>query len=169
MLARPATRRRTDPAVVADYNVPERVGEGRADHPQLHGLREPVRLARGVIAALGLCSVDLVSPLSMKILILSNYFPPEIGAGPRFPYELGETLSARGHEVTVVTGFPRYNCPEMPQKYRGKLLFREDAEGMTVLRVNTPVMYGSWLTRALVHFVAPPILLLRVSPCPVPM
>ena len=31
--------------IVADYDVPERLREGRADHPELHGLREPCRLA----------------------------------------------------------------------------------------------------------------------------
>ena len=40
----------------------------------------------------------------LKVLMLVNYFPPEIGSGPHLPFELGETLVQRGCQVTVMTG-----------------------------------------------------------------
>ena len=70
----------------------------------------------------------------MRILLLVNYFPPEIGSGPHLPFELGETLVQRGHQVTVVTGFPRYNVPVLPERYRGRVFYREEMGGVTVLR-----------------------------------
>ena len=42
----------------------------------------------------------------LKVLMLVNYFPPEIGSGPHLPFEL-ETLVQRGCQVTVMTGFCR--------------------------------------------------------------
>jgi glycosyltransferase involved in cell wall biosynthesis len=98
----------------------------------------------------------------MRILIVSQYFPPEIGSGPHLPYELGETLAQRGHEVTVVTGFPRYNVPVMPKEYRRRLMRTETIAGMRVLRINGPNLYGSSVvSRGLVQILAPPVLGLR--------
>lgn len=98
----------------------------------------------------------------MHVLLFTHYFPPEIGSGPHLPYELGETLAQRGHRVTVVTNFPRYNVPVMPQRYRGKLLCRQQIGGMDVLRINGPNLYGSSvLSRGLVQILAPPVLAVR--------
>jgi colanic acid biosynthesis glycosyl transferase WcaI len=98
----------------------------------------------------------------MKILFLTNYFPPEIGTGPHLPYELGESLVQAGHEVTVVTGFPRYNVREMPKQYRWKLTQREEMAGMKVLRINTPNFYGNTrISRGLVQLLSPPTLAVR--------
>jgi glycosyltransferase involved in cell wall biosynthesis len=74
-------------------------------------------------------------------------------------HELGETLVKRGHVVTVVTGFPRYNVPKMPQKYRGRMSFREKMDGMLVLRINALNFYGrSIISRGLVQILSPPML-----------
>lgn len=44
----------------------------------------------------------------MKILILSQYYPPETGACSNRISGFARHLANRGHEVTVVTGFPNY-------------------------------------------------------------
>jgi len=74
----------------------------------------------------------------MEILIMTNYFPPEIGGASHLYYELAESLVRRGHEVTVVTGFPRYNVKKKDKKYRGKFLIREEFSGIEVIRVWIP-------------------------------
>jgi colanic acid biosynthesis glycosyl transferase WcaI len=95
----------------------------------------------------------------MKLLFLSNYFPPEVGSGPHLPFELAESLVEAGHEVTVVTGFPRYNVPEMPQRYRWRLLAHEETSGVKVVRINAPNFYGrSVFSRGMVQLLAPPVL-----------
>ncbi len=95
----------------------------------------------------------------MHILFLTNYFPPEIGSGPHLPFELGETLVRRGHEVTIVTGFPRYNMTSMPGEFRWRLWKREQVSGMNVHRINAPNFYsGSRFSRKLVQLLAPPVL-----------
>ncbi|MBM3494932.1 MAG: glycosyltransferase family 4 protein, partial [Armatimonadetes bacterium] len=100
----------------------------------------------------------------MRVLLLTHYFPPEIGSGPHYPMELAESLVQRGHQVTVVTGFPRYNVPVMPREYRGRLLKRECERGVRILRINAPNFYGSSvISRGLVQILAPPVLGLRAA------
>ena len=65
----------------------------------------------------------------MRVLILAYYFPPEVGTGPHLPFELGESLVGLGHEVTVVTSFPRYHVPVMPPQYRRRFWYREEMGG----------------------------------------
>jgi glycosyltransferase involved in cell wall biosynthesis len=74
----------------------------------------------------------------MHILLLTNYWPPEIGAASHLYYELSQALAARGHRVTVLTGFPRYNVQEMPAAYRGKAATWEQGNGVRVRRIRTP-------------------------------
>ena len=97
----------------------------------------------------------------LKVLMLVNYFPPEIGSGPHLPFELGETLVQRGCQVTVMTGFPQYNLPVMPEKYRGKLFYREEMGGMTILRARSAPYGKGRVSRGLFHFLAPSTLALR--------
>jgi colanic acid biosynthesis glycosyl transferase WcaI len=56
----------------------------------------------------------------MHVLILTHYWPPEIGASSHLTFELGETLVELGNTVTVVTGMPSYNMTAIPDRYRGR-------------------------------------------------
>lgn len=72
----------------------------------------------------------------MKVLLLTNYFPPEIGSASHLFYDLGEGLVSRGHSVQVLTGFPSYNMERRPAEYRRKVMMKEEEAGMKVLRVG---------------------------------
>lgn len=98
----------------------------------------------------------------MKVLYLCSVFPPEVGAGPHTEFEAAESLVKLGHDVTVVTGFPRYNVRVMPPQYRGRLFCSEETSGIRVLRVNAPNFYGKTSTsRGLVQLLTPPVLAFR--------
>jgi len=77
----------------------------------------------------------------MKILLLVNYFIPEIGSAADLFYRLGTVLVKRGHQVTVVTTFPRkFNIPKKtsykPVSVKSSGLLRvEFFEGLRVIRV----------------------------------
>jgi colanic acid biosynthesis glycosyl transferase WcaI len=73
----------------------------------------------------------------MKILYLSQYFPPEMGAPAARVSELSRHWAKAGHDVTVLTGFPHYPSGVVPQEYRAKLrrlILREDLDGVRVER-----------------------------------
>ncbi len=98
----------------------------------------------------------------MKISILTNYFPPEIGAAAHLFYELAATLVARGHHVSVITGFPRYNVQSVNPAYQGKLLRNETIDGIEVLRVRLlPLPLHHKIARGLDHFSMAAIFALR--------
>ena len=57
----------------------------------------------------------------MKILYVSQYFPPEMGAPGARVSELSRYWAQEGHEVTVLTGFPNHPTGVVPPEYRSRL------------------------------------------------
>ena len=73
----------------------------------------------------------------MKILYVSQYFPPEMGAPAARAAELSRHWAAGGHEVTVLTGFPNHPTGIVPPEYRDRfrrLVVREQLDGVSVVR-----------------------------------
>lgn len=70
----------------------------------------------------------------MRILFLCQYFPPEMGAPAARTFEHARCWVKAGHTVTVVCGKPNHPDGVIPARYRGPLLYREDMEGIRVLR-----------------------------------
>lgn len=91
----------------------------------------------------------------MKILLLSRYFPPEIGTAANLFYDLALGLSKKGHEVTVLTGFPWYNLKEIPEKYRGKIWMVENYNGVNVKRLSIPIWGPLKMKLAAGHLTSP--------------
>ena len=80
----------------------------------------------------------------MKILYLTYYSHPESRLGAASSVRAQhESLWYSVADVTVVTGFPRYHVPVMPEQYRGKWFYREEMSRIHVLRINAPKSYGS--------------------------
>ena len=71
----------------------------------------------------------------MRILYLSQYFPPEIGATQTRAYEMARGLVRAGHEVTVITEVPNHPSGIIPQEYRSKIYERSEVDGVEVIRV----------------------------------
>ena len=73
----------------------------------------------------------------MKILYISQYYPPEIGAPAARVSELARHWVKEGHQVTVLTGFPNHPTGIVPPEYRSKLsrlVYREQMSGVDVVR-----------------------------------
>jgi len=73
--------------------------------------------------------------MTMRILYLSQYFPPEIGATQTRAYEMARNLVRLGHQVTVLAEVPNHPTGIIPPAYRGKLYERAVMDGVDVLRV----------------------------------
>ncbi len=89
----------------------------------------------------------------MKVLLVTPYYPPEIGGAAHLMVELAASLKSRGHRVTVLTGYPRYNIKVMPAEYRGSFWMTEVREGIEVKRTRILTLpRSSMIGRGLEHF-----------------
>ncbi len=70
----------------------------------------------------------------MKILILTQYFPPEFGAAATRNSEHARFWAEAGHAVEVCTGMPNYPAGVVHEAYRGKWYVREEKDGYVVHR-----------------------------------
>lgn len=70
----------------------------------------------------------------MKILIVSFYYSPEIGAAPSRITNMAEGLQAQGAEVDVLTSLPNYPKGRIFDNYRGCFHKKELLNGINVHR-----------------------------------
>ncbi len=71
----------------------------------------------------------------VRILYLSQYYPPEMGAPSARVSQLARLWAAEGHDVTVLTGFPNHPTGVIPPEYRGRpYIRREEDHGVHVVR-----------------------------------
>ena len=70
----------------------------------------------------------------MKLLILTQYFPPEVGAPQNRLFELSVRLKQLGIDVTVLTAMPNYPQMKIYDGYVGKNYVYEEIEGLPIHR-----------------------------------
>ena len=73
----------------------------------------------------------------MKILYVSQYFPPEMGAPSARASEVAQHWARAGHDVSVLTGFPNHPTGVVPAEWRGRLrrlIYREKIGSVQVFR-----------------------------------
>src|SRR5688572_25462556 len=68
----------------------------------------------------------------MHLLLVTLHYFPEPNTKP---HDLAMELARRGHDVTVVTGFPHYPGNRLYDGYRMQLRRWETIDGIRVLRV----------------------------------
>lgn len=97
----------------------------------------------------------------MRVLLLSQYFFPEVGATQTRMWEFARALSAAGHEVDVLTEFPNHPAGVIPPEYRGRFFEDDRRHPFRILRVwvwasprktfwTRLAFYGSFFAMALV-------------------
>jgi glycosyltransferase involved in cell wall biosynthesis len=70
----------------------------------------------------------------VRILIVTHYFPPEMGAPAARLSALAAAWAADGDQVTVLTGMPNHPTGVVPPAYRGAIRRRERRDGYRVVR-----------------------------------
>ena len=87
-----------------------------------------------------------------RFLILTQYFPPEIGASQARLAAFAIELLKFGHDVEVVTAMPHHLRGEVFPEYRRKLYLDEMWEGITVRRTWVYVNPSSSVSRRLANY-----------------
>jgi colanic acid biosynthesis glycosyl transferase WcaI len=85
----------------------------------------------------------------VRVLILSQYYPPEIGAAQTRLAAFSRALRARGHDVDVVTGMPHHLRGRVFEEYRRHFYLSEMLDGATVHRTWVYASMGAGLRRLL--------------------
>lgn len=89
----------------------------------------------------------------LRLLLITQYFPPETGAPQARLYELALGLIAQGWEVQVITAMPNYPKGVIHEGYRGKLMARETIDGIDVIRTAIyPTKSASLIPRLTNYF-----------------
>jgi glycosyltransferase involved in cell wall biosynthesis len=89
---------------------------------------------------------------SEKWLILTQYYPPEVGAPQvRLPCLAGE-LARNGREVRVLTAMPNYPTNRVFEGYRGRFFSRENIKGVPVDRTWIYAAHGRSVAKRLANY-----------------
>jgi len=83
----------------------------------------------------------------MKLLIVSQYFPPEVGAPQARLAAMAQELLRAGHSVEVVTSLPNYPLGKIFPEYKGKAYRKDSYSGMRVHRVWSYASQGTGIGR----------------------
>jgi glycosyltransferase involved in cell wall biosynthesis len=70
----------------------------------------------------------------MRVIILSQYFPPEIGAPQNRLYELAVRLKDKGIDIQILTAMPNYPKMEIMNDYKGRYYCIENMNNLEVHR-----------------------------------
>lgn len=72
----------------------------------------------------------------MKVLIVTQYFPPEIGATQNRLHAFAQALAESGADVDVLTEIPNHPAGVIPPKYAGRWRDVSSMDGFRVVRVR---------------------------------
>jgi glycosyltransferase involved in cell wall biosynthesis len=74
----------------------------------------------------------------LNVLIIAQYFPPDLGGAATRAYNLAKGLTLNGCQVTVVAAVPHYPHGNIPKEYRWKPLKVEWMGKIKVIRTMMP-------------------------------
>jgi len=88
----------------------------------------------------------------MRVIFLTQYFPPETGAPQNRLFATAQALQRHGAEVTVLTAMPNYPDMRIQEAYRGSFHRKEELGGMLVHRVWLFVSTGRGIFARLLNY-----------------
>lgn len=90
----------------------------------------------------------------MRFVLLTQYFPPEVGAPQVRLLALARQLRAHGHQVSVVTAMPNYPAGVVHAAYRRRWRVREEIDGIPVVRTWIRASGGPGVARRLAGYLS---------------
>jgi glycosyltransferase involved in cell wall biosynthesis len=90
----------------------------------------------------------------MRILFLTQYCPPEVGAPQNRIFEFAKKLKEFGHEVTILTALPNYPRGEIFEEYKGNKVVLEEIEGIKIVRTSIYATKSKSFTKRLRNYLS---------------
>ena len=90
----------------------------------------------------------------MRILFLTDNFPPEVNAPATRTYEHCIKWIELGHKVTVITCFPNFPKGKVFEGYTNKLYQKENIDGITVIRVWSYITENNGFVKRIIDYIS---------------
>ena len=90
----------------------------------------------------------------MRILFLTDNFPPEVNAPASRTFEHCREWVRAGHQVTVITGVPNFPRGKVYEGYRNKLWQSEVMDSIRVIRVWTYIAANKGFVKRILDYVS---------------
>ena len=90
----------------------------------------------------------------MRILFLTDNFPPEVNAPATRTYEHCIKWIELGHKVTVITCFPNFPKGKIFEGYTNKLYQKENIDGITVIRVWSYITENNGFVKRIIDYIS---------------
>src|SRR5512142_295794 len=90
----------------------------------------------------------------MKILFLSDNFPPERNAPATRTFEHAAEWVRAGHQVTVITTAPNFPEGRLFKNYRNAWRAAESMDGIQVIRVKTYIAANEGFLKRMLDYVS---------------
>ncbi|MDD5158970.1 MAG: glycosyltransferase family 4 protein [Sulfuricurvum sp.] len=90
----------------------------------------------------------------MKILFLTDNFPPEVNAPATRTYEHAQEWIKNGAEVTIITCAPNFPHGKIYDGYKNKLYQKTNMDGIEVIRVWSYVTANSGFVKRVLDYVS---------------
>lgn len=78
----------------------------------------------------------------LRVLFLTPYYPPEVGAAQTRTQDFALRLSRSGYDVSVLTTFPNYPSGIVPMEWRGKFFWKGTDDSARIYRVWSYISPG---------------------------
>ena len=90
----------------------------------------------------------------MRILFLTDNFPPETNAPSTRTYEHCLKWINMGYQVTVITCFPNFPKGKVFEGYTNKLYQKENIDGITVIRVWSYITANNGFIKRIIDYIS---------------
>jgi len=90
----------------------------------------------------------------MKILFITDNFPPEVNAPATRTFEHCKEWVKKGDEVTVITCAPNFPKGKVYKGYKNKLYQKEKIEGIKVIRVWSYISANEGFAKRIIDFLS---------------
>ncbi len=90
----------------------------------------------------------------MRILFITDNFPPEVNAPATRTYEHCREWAEQGAEVTVLTCAPNFPHGNVYEGYKNRFFQKEQMDGITVIRVWSYITSNAGFSRRILDYVS---------------
>ena len=88
----------------------------------------------------------------MKILFITDNFPPELNAPATRTYDHCQEWIKKGVDVTIITCAPNFPHGKVYDGYKNRLFHKEEIDGMKVIRVWSYMAFNSGFTKRILDY-----------------